>query len=199
MNKTNFTLGVLATLLLTACGGGGSTASPPSKVASYAGVWVGTCDGHTLFDVTFRETAGVKDTLTLTSKTEYYAQTGCTGAVVATETYTADVTAVFLNSIDAGVVFTPGSASVTTKIDNMSLSMPDYRHKLSGSGVTPKVYNGEVGWCVAYGDRSSTCFKDELMAGSSAYSRTLYVSANKLYMLEPSASQYSVTSMWTRK
>lgn len=104
MNKTNVALGVLAALFISACGGDGST--PPttaSKMAPYAGTWVGPCDHHELPSLTISDT-GVNDAATYTATSAFYSQVGCTGTIVATRTYTANFSAVHVGSTDASVV-----------------------------------------------------------------------------------------------
>ena len=200
MNKMNAALGVLAALCIVACGGGGGStpAVAASKMAPYIGTWVGPCDGHELPSLTISDTAGVKDGATYSATSAHYAQAGCTGTIVATQTYTANFSAVYVNSINAGVIF-PGAAAVSTKIDSVSLSVQAYRNVLTGSGVTHPINNGAPEWCIAYGDGSSSCFQDELVPGYATYITNTYVSGNKLHVLVSGVAGYTVTEVWTKR
>lgn len=202
MKKTNVVVGTCVALLLAACGGGGGESTPPvtaSKMAPYFGNWVGPCEGREKSYLTISETPGVKDGATYYATTGHYAEVGCTGLIVATETYTANFSAVYSGSTDASVVFTPGSAGVSTKIDKVTLSVPAYRHVLTGSGVTHPTVNGVPEWCVAYADGTSSCFIDELSPGYAGYMTSTYVSGNKLHVLIASGAGYNAEEVWTKR
>lgn len=201
MNQTKFVLASLSALLLTACGGGND--SPPattaSKMAPYVGTWVGECDGRELPYLTIGEKAGVQDTATYTGKSEFYSQAGCTGTVVATATYSANFSATYNSSTNANLVIPPATAAVTAKIDHVTLAAPAYSYALTGPGVTRPVTNGQAEWCIAFGDGTSTCFRDEPVPAGPSYGQSVHLNGSKMYIVLSGVAGYGVSEVWTRK
>jgi hypothetical protein len=202
MNKTNCALGVLAALLLAACGGGGSAPAdtPASKLAPYMGKWVHPCYGYQLASLTMSEAAGVEGGVTIVNKSEYFQRIGCSGAVVATETYSTNTTATYTSSSDTSLSFAPGAAGVSTRIDHFTLSSPAYRSTLTGSGVTHPVTNGQAEWCIAFADTTSPmCFEDDIEPADASFAISFYVKGNKLHILQPNTSGgHDVIDAWVR-
>jgi hypothetical protein len=200
---TSLSLALLSASILAACGGGGSPSSPPpvvaSKMAAYAGVWSAPCAGHELVTLTVTESSA-KDTITVASKSEYFMQSGCTGAIVGTETQSANYTVAHTGVADAGVVFTQGGASVPTKIDLVTLSAPALRVSIVGTGVSHGVENGQTLWCMAYENGNRECVVDQgLEAATPPTSTAMHVGGNKLYVLTASGTSYLAGTAFTKR
>jgi hypothetical protein len=85
--------------------------------------------------------------LTMTPKSEYFDSANCTGTIVATETYSAPLTATYLSSGQAQVTGYPASNSVATyNVDRIQVAVPAGTFTVTGSGVS--TINGEA--CITY-------------------------------------------------
>jgi hypothetical protein len=208
MKITSTTIALVSASILTACGGGGSsspssTTQPvvASKLAAYAGVWATPCDGHELTTLTVSEAAGAKDTLTVVPKTEYFTLEGCTGPVVGTETQSGNYTIAYTGVADAGVVFSAGAGTVTTKIDLVTLSAPALRVSIIGSGVVHSINsNGQAQWCMDFGNGNTACVNDYgLEPAIPATNTALHINGNKMYTLSASGSIYGVDESFTKR
>lgn len=217
MNMKLIALSALAALMTAGCGGGSSdsssgagTSNPPvvnptptptpSKLAAYVGTWAAACDGRELPSVTVTETPGVKDSIDFEVKSEYFKNTGCTGAIVGTETLTAKFTATYVGTADAGIVFTAGSASVPSKVDLITLRAPAHTMKIEGPGVVRTIKNGQAQWCMDFGGGNSSCVYDEgAIAAQGPISGGMHATGNKMYTLVPSGSIYGVDEAYTKR
>lgn len=217
MNMKLIALSALAALMTAGCGGGGSdstsgagASNPPavnptpapaaSKLAAYVGTWTAPCDDHEMPSVTITETPGVKDSVDLDLKSEYYKNRGCTGAIVGTETLTAKFSATYTGTADSGIVFTAGSASVPSKVDLVTVRAPAYSMKIEGPGVVRTIKNGKAQWCMDFGGGNSTCvYDDGLTAAQAPISGGMYATGNKLYTLLPSGSIFGVDEAYTKR
>lgn len=146
------------------------------------------------------EAAGAAEgAVTIAEKTQYFARIGCSGAVVATETYSANTIATYTSSTDTSLSFAPGAAGVSTRIDDFSLSSPAYSTILSGSGVTHSVTNGQAVWCVAFADTTAMCFDDVVEPAIAPFKLSFYVKGNKLHIVRPNTSGgHDVVDDWVR-
>lgn len=211
MKNTTFTVPLFCAIVLAACGGGGSSSSPTtnpitqqpviaSKLAAYAGSWVAACDGHELTSLTVNETSGATDTITIIPKTEYFLESGCSGTVVATETQSANYTMAYKGTADAGVVFSQGASSITTKIELVTLSAPALSVSITGSGVVHTINNGQAQWCMSFAGGNSSCVMDEgLEPAVPQTDVAMHVSGNKLYLLTPNGNIYAADEVYTRR
>lgn len=200
-----------AAALVSACGGGGGggggggSGSPPpvsttpvNKLAAYVGTWAADCDNHAIDNVTI--TSPSTNTLTVGSRTDYYAGANCTGAIIATETEGADITATYVDTVDASIVFTPGTAATAAKVDKIVASAPQRTRSVTGTGVTRVVENGKPMWCIAFDGGNRTCIWDEgSTPASSGQAGALYLQGNALYELVPNGAQYTAYGRYVRK
>ena len=216
MNTKLLSLIALTSLLAAGCGGGGSSSnsSPlpttpppapaptptPSKLAAYLGTWEAACDGHELAIITVTETPNVSDSIDVAIKSEYFMNKGCTGAIVGTETLSAKFNAVHNGIADAGVVFTRGTPSVTTRIDLITVRSPAYTMSIEGSGVVRTIKDGRAQWCMTFAAGSSMCVYDNgTVAAEGPTSAGMYASGNKMYTLTPNGSLYAADEVYTKR
>ena len=201
--KNKLAIALVCTLMTACGGGGGDSASAPaptpatSALAGYAGVWEAPCDGRERETATF--TIDASGALAISSKTEYFALVGCTGPVLATETLSANFTAVFTGSVDASVQLAQGAAPTPIKVDSVSSSVPSYSMQITGSGVVRSTLNGQAQWCIDFGGGSRTCVRDEGVQLAATARGGLYLKGNQLFSLDTNGSTFVVGGIYTKK
>lgn len=202
-NMKRFALLAVVGTLVSACGGGGggdnptTPQAPTNKLAAYVGNWSADCSDHQIDNVAI--SSPTANTLTINVRTDYYAAANCTGAIVATETETADVTATYVDTVDSSIVFTPNATATPAKVDRVTASSPQHSRSITGTAVSHVVVNGQAQWCIDYGT-SKTCIMDEgAFAAQSGVSGGLFLQNNILYELAPNGSQYVVDERFNKK
>lgn len=200
--KKTAAIATITFLLLSACGGGGSSADAPivaplpSKLAAYVGTWSGPCHVNMIEHFVVTETPGVKDSLTHSATVDYFGQAGCVGPVIATGKYNASFTIAYVGAADASVIFTAGKPSVPSKIDLISWARPAQVYTVTGPHVVHTTTSyGMDQWCMDGG--TCTVLQGTTAAGP-AVNAGLYISANKIYFLEPSGSDYTVAELYSK-
>jgi hypothetical protein len=200
--KKTAVLAIVSSMLLSACGGGGSSTdaskvATPSKLAAYTGHWAGVCQVDSIESFDIIDTPGVQDGITNTVTQDYFAQSGCTGAVIATGKYSTNFTVTYAGSANAGVIFTAGSPSVMSKIDLVLSAQPGSVYTVTGANVVhTTTSDGMDQWCM--GNGFCTTGQGTVAAGAPV-SGGLYFSGNTMYVLAPSGSEYKVTESYTKK
>lgn len=136
--------GVLAVAVfgLAGCGGGGGgndnsgNTSAAGPLAKYAGTWVQGCDGHSKETTTFTS-SNEGNTISVTSKDEYFADANCTGAVVATGTYEQPAFIIqYKDTVNNASVKMLNGTTITATVDRGTGNSTGARVKYVGSGVT---------------------------------------------------------------
>jgi hypothetical protein len=200
------TLAVIAvTSLISACGGGGgsggsvSAGLPPTPVAlaAYAGVWEAACNFHQRETATF--TLDASSALSISTKTEYFSATGCTGNILGTRTLSANFSAVYAGTVDASVQLAAGAATTAIKVDTVTSSAPSFSAQVTGPGVVRTTTNGKAQWCIDFGGGSSTCINDDGVQPAKTSGGGLYLIGNKLFSLEVSGTSFVVGGIYTKK
>jgi hypothetical protein len=138
----------LSTSFLAACGGGGDSAPADASVASvepltkYEGVWQDTCTGNQRETYTL-VASNSGTTLSNTYRNEFFENAGCTGAVVATGTYSAPmVTMQYIETVPSASIKRLAGTTVTSSIDRVTASSTaGYYLTYIGSGVTSSSVN----------------------------------------------------------
>lgn len=212
MKKLIFAGAVAA--LVSACGGGGggggspngaigsgsgaSTPAPVNRLAPYVGTWASDCSDHGIETATI--TSPSDNTLKIAVRTEYYKTANCTGAVIATESDGMDVTAIYVDTVDASVVLGRGTPAVTAKIQKITANKPQATRTVTGTGVTRVVQGGKAQWCIVFDGGSSTCIVDDgPQPAESGVAGALYLQGNILYELVPNASLYEAYGRYIKK
>jgi hypothetical protein len=196
----------LVSVFVTACGGGGdgggSASSPapapaPSALAAYAGTWEAACDAHERETAIF--TLDGAGALVISTKNEYFTNVGCTGAILATETLSANFKAVFAGAVNASVQLAAGAALSAISVDTVNSSAPSLSMQITGPGVVRATKNGQAQWCISYGGGSQTCVNDDGVQPARSARGGLYLKGNQLFSLDASGSTFVVGGIYTRK
>lgn len=160
----------LSTIFLAACGGGEAEVGVPATtpgtavgpLAKYEGIWQHGCDGHERTTYTL-VASNNGTTLTTIYKNEFFANAGCTGAVVATGTYPAPIlTMQYIETVaNASVKFLTGTTAASS-IDRVTASSTAGNHlTYVGSGVTSSSVNaGATTARIVYPNGSTTTTHD---------------------------------------
>jgi len=196
----------LLSMALTSCGGGGGGAGapqtptpppPPQQLSAYLGEWQTPCRFHNLDSVTITRVSA--DTISISPRSEYFVGENCTGALLATETYTAPFIIKHTGTTTADVVFHIGTNAVQSTVDKVNVSIAQYSSQFTGTGVVHTVRDGLPQWCIDYGNGESTCVLDQGIQPAQASSGALFATGSEMYTLEPSGSLYVVDTKYTRK
>ncbi len=201
MQKTFLGATAIATLL-AGCGGGGAQAAPAVPVArplaAYLGEWRGDC--YNQFRMTMSFNASGDKTLAYGSKAEFYDTQDCSGAVIATQTFSPDVAVSHVGSADASVVLGPDAAPRTVKIDQVVLATPPLTASLSGSAVKLVEQNGEQRQCVEFSNGNRVCYPAAgTISEASTTSSAMYLEGDKLFLMTAVGSGYRVIMVVGRK
>jgi len=191
--------------MVSGCGGGGDsspaapvTSAPVNKLAAYVGTWVARCDDHELMEATI--TSPAINTLKIASRSDYYAGANCTGAIVATETESGEITATYVETIDSSIVLSNGAVATPGKVDKITASRTASTRSITGTGVTRVVANGQPQWCINFGNGSQSCVLDEgTDPAQSGIVGGLYIQSNVFYELLPKGSLYEAYGRYTKK
>ncbi len=192
-------------LAVSACGGVSTSPStqppqPAFKLAAYGGGWVAACDRRTQRSLTIAQVGSSTDTASFAVKTEYFTNAGCTGAVLATETDSAAISAVHTGIVDSSYVLSPGAPTVSAKVDTLSLGRQASSLLVTGPGVVRTIKNGQAQWCIELGGGESTCILDDGVSPPvSGIAGGLTISSGKMYLLAPAGSIYNITGIFSKK
>jgi hypothetical protein len=174
------------------------TPAQGNKLAAYVGTWNSDCNFHEIDNVTI--TSPSNDTLTITTRTDYYAGVDCTGAILATETEGASLTARYVDTIDSSAVLTQGAAATALKVDRVYASTPQRTRSIVGTAVTHVVLNNQPQWCIDYGNGTQTCVRDDgTYPAQSGIAGGLSLQGNTFYELIPNGSLYVANGIYTKK
>jgi len=167
MKKINLLgLSVMTAMLLSACGGGGSGGSAPATVtpvdtsagplSKYAGVWNQGCQNHGIETTTITAT-NAGSALSMSQKIEYYENVNCTGAIVATGTYTSPVLVAqqVRTEANATVKMLTGE-TVASSVDVVNATANGAVINFVGSAVSSSVANGKTTWKFVFKDTTIT-------------------------------------------
>ncbi|CAN7672927.1 hypothetical protein LJR289_005266 [Pseudoduganella sp. LjRoot289] len=164
-------------ILLSACGGGGGSSGsgntplpdptpPGGPLKKYEGVWLDACDSHSRDSTTIAAANG-GNTLLMSVKTEFYANAGCTGAVVATGTYPGPaVTFNYSSAVQNASIKLPSGETVTAAVDVGDASASGQAIAFTGSGVSSRIVNGRTVWHIEF-SQGSTDVQFDLATGTS--------------------------------
>lgn len=201
--KKTLALIATTTTLLSGCGGGGggTTAAPLPPVAlplaAYVGEWAGECADHQ------RDGAVIKavgnNSLSLTPRTDYYDKADCSGAIVATERSSADITMSYVSSADSSVALGAGVPAKTIKVDQVNVVVPTSTTTLTGSAVSTVTLNGVQLQCVSYSNGERACANTQGSQVGGSGPGGLYATATDMYTLISSGSGYTFEQRFSKK
>jgi hypothetical protein len=195
-------------LLLAACGGGGgdpgSTGNSPglgsatANLDAYVGTWASACASRAIDTAVIARAAGTSNALTIALTTRYYANTECTGDVIATQTWSADATATYGGTVTSSIVPGPGMAPLPASVDKVEAQLPQRTVTLTGTFVSHKIIAGQSNWCIDYTD-STVCVPDRVYAAEPAPFDGLAVQGNVLYELKSNGATYDAVGRFTKQ
>ncbi len=183
-----------AMAMLSACGGGGGSASestlPPvaQPFAKYEGAWKTACQFHHRETYTLTSSSNAT-VLSIADQSDYYANDDCTGAVVATGVYSQPIAKLLYSSTLANATIKLQSGdSVTDTVDRGTGTGLDAVLSFSGSGVTPAVVDGQTVWHISYNGGSTDVHTGSVSGASPA---GLLIRGGQLYFLTAQANSSS--------
>ncbi|MFZ6775897.1 hypothetical protein ACO0LD_03630 [Undibacterium sp. Ji83W] len=158
-------LSVMTAMLLAACGGGSGGSAPATvtpvdtstgPLSKYAGVWNQGCVNHGIETITVAATSA-GSALSVSQKIEYYENVNCTGAIVATGTYTSPVLVAqhIRTEANATVKMLTGE-TVASSVDLVNATANGAVINFVGSAVSSTVVNGKTTWKFVFKDTTIT-------------------------------------------
>jgi hypothetical protein len=194
-------------LCLAACGGGGGNAGNPSgppplsasgNLDAYVGTWTSACAAHAVDTAVVARAAGAANALTLAVTTNYYANTACTGDVIATQTWSAATTATYVGTVAAAIVPAAGAAPVSASVDKVTAQLPQRSVTLTGTYVSRKTVDGQPNWCIDYAS-GSVCVPDRIYAAEPAPFDGLAIQGGDLVEVKANGVNYDAVERFTKR
>ncbi|WP_198117102.1 hypothetical protein [Massilia rhizosphaerae] len=193
-------------LCLTACGGGGGNAggssAPPLSTSgnldAYAGTWTSACTSHGVDTVVIQRPAGSGNTLTLDVTTNYYANTACTGDVIATQVWSAGTTATYVGTVATSIVPGPGVPVISASVDKVTTQVPQRSVTLTGTFVSHKIIDGQPNWCIDYAG-GAVCVPDRIYPAGPAPFDGLAVQGTELYEVKSNGTNFDAVAHFTKR
>jgi hypothetical protein len=190
---------------LAACGGGGGNAgsaggpsTPPVSTSgnldAYVGTWASACASHAIDTAVVARTAGSANGLTIAVTTSYYANTACTGDVIATQVWSAATTATYTGTVASAIM--PGAAAAS--IDKVTAQLPQRSVTLTGTFVSHKIIDGEPNWCIDYAG-GSVCVPDRIYAAETAPFDGLAIQGGELVEVKSNGVNYDAVERFTKR
>lgn len=195
-------------MALAACGGGGGnpgTGAPPTPPVStggnldaYAGTWSSACTSHAVDTAVIQRVAGSATALTIGVTTNYYANTTCTGDVIATQVWSADTTATYVGSVASSIIPSPGQPVISATVDKVTTQVPQRSVTLTGTFVSHKIIDGQPNWCVDYAG-GSVCVPDRIYEAGTAPFDGLYAQGSDLYEVKSNGTNFDAVEHFTKR
>jgi hypothetical protein len=201
--KTRICAAALAACL-TACGGGGGNAgsagpsTPPvssgGNLDAYVGTWASTCASHAVDTAVIARAPGSNTALTIAVTTQYYANTACTGDVIATQVWSAATTATYVGTVASSIM--PGAVSAS--VDKVTAQLPQRSVTLTGTFVSHKIIEGQPNWCIDYAG-GSVCVPDRIYGAEPAPFDGLAIQGGELVEVKSNGVNYDAVERFTKR
>jgi hypothetical protein len=189
---------------LSACGGGGGNAgaagpsTPPvstgGNLDAYVGTWASACASHAIDTAVIGRAPGSNTALTIAVTTQYYANTACTGDVIATQVWSAATTATYVGTVASSIM--PGSVSAS--VDKVTAQLPQRSVTLTGTFVSHKIIDGQPNWCIDYAG-GSVCVPDRIYAAEPAPFDGLAIVDGELVEVKSNGVNYDAVERFTKR
>jgi hypothetical protein len=197
------------TLCLTACGGGGGNpgaagapSTPPvstgGNLDAYVGTWTSACTSHAVDTAVIQRVPGSTTALTIGVTTNYYANTACTGDVIATQVWSAGTTATYVGSVTSAINPGPGQAAIAATVDKVTTQVPQRSVTLTGTFVSHKIIDGQPNWCVDYAG-GSVCVPDRIYEAGTAPFDGLVAQGSDLYEVKSNGTNFDAVEHFTKR
>lgn len=194
-------------LCLGACGGGGGNAGTPGapppvstsgNLDAYVGTWASACASHAIDTAVVARAAGATNALTIAVTTAYYANTACTGDVIATQTWSAATTATYASTATSSINPGAGAAPVAASVDKVAAQLPQRSVTLTGTFVSHKIIDGQPNWCVDYAG-GSVCVPDRIYPAEPAPFDGLAIVGGDLLEVKSNGANYDAVERFTKR
>jgi hypothetical protein len=189
---------------ISACGGGGggsdaaATTAVVGPLTKYEGTWGQGCDSHERTTYNFTASNG-GTSLAITEKSEYFDNAGCTGAIVATGTYSRPEIVAQYNKTEANApVKMLTGQMVTGSVDVVTAEGSGEAINFTGSGVTSSVVNGKTVWHIVYNGGSNDLTVDIKTGSQQGGLLLLNGELLELDLANASATSFNVNSRYIR-
>ena len=168
--RFKFATAIALATILAACGGGGSsTIDSQNPMVKYVGTYSG-CNNHQELTTTISATGAYQ--AYIDTKTDFYQNSDCTGAIVGTHTNSSPVTATYQATGNLPVLGVESTLQ-NLPIDTTNLILAVVSESLTGSGVSGLCVN-YIGGSYCYSNPPTTSLNSE---------GGLYLNGNLLYTL----------------
>jgi hypothetical protein len=212
-NRTTTTaaLALALPLLLAACGGGGGnaggaknpslpdqSANSAARLDAYAGTWTSACAAHAIDTAVVARASGADAALTMAVTTNYYGNTTCTGDIIATQTWSAPVTATYGGTVASSVVLAAGTAAQSASVDKVTAQLPQRTVALTGAYVSHKIVDAQPSWCIDYAG-STVCVPDRVYPAESAPFDGLAAIGGEMVLVKSNGTNYDAVERFTKR
>lgn len=201
MNKV--LIGVAVSAALAGCGGESESpqacpaALPPLSMSVYAGTWSSACTQHRVQRTVITSTQ--QNTANMSSRTDFYANADCSGAVLGSIADSAVVTATPSGLTQALVVLAPGSAPVALGLEQVTLSSTASTKTFTGPWELKQSGDGVRELCLKVAGGAVACAQDPgTVPASSGVTAYLHQFGGGLYRVALSGTTYSVVETFAR-
>jgi hypothetical protein len=162
------------------------------------GTWASACASHAIDTAVIARAAGTANALAIAVTTTYYANTACTGDVIATQTWSAATTATYVGTTTSSINPGAGAAAVSASIDKVAAQLPQRSVTLTGTFVSHKIIDGQPNWCVDYaGD--SVCVPDRIYPAELAPFDGLAILGSDLVEVKANGANYDAVERFTKR
>ena len=206
MKKIVAVLVASGTALLASCGGGAGDAGSSSTLLAggaseqpaYLGTWQAACDGHERQVLVVALKGDGSGALELTPTTETYFEAGCGGALLATESMSATISAAPDGIADILLKLPHNAGLSDVRIDKRTLSIPAFSFTVTGAGVEYLLKDGLQQWCISH-DGGASCVLDEGARPAQSIAGGLFLRDNQLYTVVKVGDSYVHDTLYRKK
>ncbi|WP_300754600.1 hypothetical protein [Janthinobacterium sp.] len=188
--------------LLAGCGGGGSSDSvqPAGQaLAGYVGSWQADCDDHERESAVITLSPSGNGSIDIATTSNYYSGRDCSGALLATQTISAKISASPNGTVDTSVKLSANTAASTITVNKINSTLPQYQLSVTGPGVKYVTIANQQQWCIDFGNGSSTCIYDEGTQKAQTNTGGLYLRGNEMFVLGTTSTGFAFDTRYVRQ
>jgi len=189
--------------LLAGCGGGGSNSDsvqPAGQaLAGYVGSWQADCDDHERESAVITLSPSGNGSIDIATTSNYYSGRDCSGALLATQTISAKISASPNGTVDTSVKLSANTAASTITVNKINSTLPQYQLSVTGPGVKYVTIANQQQWCIDFGNGSSTCIYDEGTQKAQTNTGGLYLRGNEMFVLGTTSTGFAFDTRYVRQ
>lgn len=148
---------------------------------AYIGTWTANCVAHERTTATITRAAGSTNQLSVSSKSDYYANENCTGAIRGTSTTSAPYLVTYVETKDGNLVNSPHDVQTPGKVDYVTITFPQRTVSVTGPGVTYGLSLGMMVWTIAYDNDPYPTILADLVLPAERLDRGFFLKGNEYY------------------